>query len=65
MTPHEHLAELGKRRESLARLRGNCPKCGERDQIQLRDWLTEPAKWKCRLCSTKWEYEPEGSIVLV
>jgi hypothetical protein len=40
-----------------------CPSCGGRDvtgtlQIQLVDTFNPPAKWKCRLCKTRFEHEP-------
>lgn len=47
------------RREMLAASRVPCPNCGEFFQIQLREWLSIPAKWKCRICKHKWTFEPK------
>jgi len=33
-------------------------KCGEKEQIQLVNWICTPAQWRCRLCHKTWEYEP-------
>jgi len=35
-----------------------CPQCGEDEQIELIDYTTVPAEWKCRQCKHKWGYEP-------
>lgn len=41
-----------------------CPECGDLtpdvNQVQLVDYVnTIPAKWKCRVCKHKFEFEPE------
>lgn len=30
-----------------------CPKCGEKHQIQLVNWISA-IRWKCRMCKTEW-----------
>ena len=38
----------------------SCSKCGEPKQFQLIDWLySDSAKWKCRTCKYKFNYEPK------
>jgi len=56
-----HLKATCERREMLGTLRPVCGKCGEAFQIQLREYLGTPAKWKCRTCGYKWEYEPPAA----
>ena len=36
-----------------------CPKCSEKHQIQLREWINEIAEWKCRTCKYKFNFEPQ------
>ncbi len=47
------------RREDLIQRKPACPVlgCGEERQIQLVQWLFEPARWKCRTCGHKWDQE--------
>ena len=35
-----------------------CPKCGEKFQIQLVEFINEIAQWKCRNCKYKFDFEP-------
>lgn len=36
----------------------HCPRCREQMQIQVTDYVGVPAKWKCRMCKYRFEYEP-------
>jgi hypothetical protein len=48
-----------KRREMLCREAPACPKCGEREQMQLVEWVnTIPAQWRCRTCKHAFTHEP-------
>jgi len=64
----EFLAAIGNRRHSLTlgfqKNNHSCPKCGESWQIQLVDWMIMPARWKCRTCKTRFEFDPEGAAPL-
>jgi len=46
------------RREALCKRVPPCPRCAEAHQIQLTEWLTRPASWRCRMCKLKWKHEP-------
>lgn len=35
-----------------------CPQCGEKHQMQLVDWLGDPAQWRCRRCRFEFLHEP-------
>lgn len=56
------LKETVIRREWLVRNVPPCPSCSESRQIQLVDWLREPAEWRCRACKYRWTWEPEIEI---
>jgi ribosomal protein L37AE/L43A len=62
------ISAISNRRHSLCQLfqknNHSCPKCGESWQVQLVDWLVAPAKWKCRICKEKFEFDPEGAAPL-
>jgi hypothetical protein len=53
------LLKIADRREHLCR---NPPKCPVTtcctDQVQITDWFSIPAEWKCRRCKHKFTYEP-------
>jgi len=52
------MMELVNRRINLCKNSPSCPKCKENFQIQLVNWINPgPAKWKCRTCKHKFEYE--------
>lgn len=46
------------RRIFLSKINISCTNCGETKQIQLVNFLITPAKWKCRICKFKFEFEP-------
>ena len=53
----DNALKLAARREHLGRNAIPCPKCNTR-QIQLVDHICMPAKWKCRECRHKFDFEP-------
>jgi transcription elongation factor Elf1 len=50
---------LLERRRLLCAHAPKCPRCSERLQVQLLDWLTEPAQWRCRTCGHSFTFEPK------
>ena len=55
-TMHAALA-LASRRTRIQKHAPGCLACRTR-QVQLRDWITVPARWKCRQCKLRFVYEP-------
>jgi len=49
--------EMADRREMLCKSVPPCV-CGEKNQIQLVEWGKIPAIWRCRICHSKYEFEP-------
>ncbi|HZI17841.1 MAG TPA: hypothetical protein VEY09_04525 [Pyrinomonadaceae bacterium] len=56
--PHPPLVSATARLDRLRRYSPACPECGEMIQIQLCDWHSIPAGWKCRMCKHKFNDEP-------
>lgn len=53
------MMETVRRREWLCTHVPPCPVCGEKNQIQLVEWIAgPPALWRCRTCKTRWDFEP-------
>ena len=51
--------ELAYRRTVLSNYTPSCPKCGaSKFHMQLVNWQTNPAEWKCRTCKYKFLFEP-------
>ena len=48
---------LSDKRIALSELSIECPKCGEKEQIQLLNWIIDPVLWKCRTCKNVWEHK--------
>jgi transposase-like protein len=46
------------RRDFVFRHVPHCPKCREQMQIQIMDYHNKPAKWRCRMCKHRFEFEP-------
>ena len=36
----------------------HCPRCSEQMQIQVTNYLSVPAKWRCRMCKHRFVHEP-------
>ena len=53
----EMMTHFQERKNKLSKLDMICPSCNE-DQIQLIAFHKKPAKWRCRICSFVFEYEP-------
>ncbi len=48
-----------RRRVMLCNAAPTCPKCPEKAQIQLVEWVnTKPAQWRCRTCKHAFTFEP-------
>jgi ribosomal protein L37AE/L43A len=45
-----------KRQDEIARMRPVCPKCKEKEQLQVMN-TNPPAQWRCRMCNTRFEWE--------
>lgn len=54
------LLEDMNRRDALCRAAPHCQKCLD-EQVQLVSSAETPAKWKCRICKHRFEYEPGGN----
>jgi transposase-like protein len=52
------LQELLDRQDWVCRHVPHCPKCREQMQIQVIDYINPPARWRCRMCKHRFEYEP-------
>jgi hypothetical protein len=50
------------RRTTLTAHAPPCPHCSEYLQVQLLDWLIEPAQWRCRTCGHSFTFEPKESL---
>jgi transcription elongation factor Elf1 len=46
-----------KRRDFIYRNVPRCQKCNH-EQVQIVD-TAKPARWRCRICKHRFEYEPE------
>lgn len=53
----EQVHKLGMRRVRLCKGSVHCPKC-QTKQVQLIDWFSKIAKWKCRECKYAFWHEP-------
>lgn len=55
-----HAVELQERRQFLGKNMPKCvnPDCGT-EQVQLVLYIDCAAQWKCRVCRTRFEYEPK------
>jgi transposase-like protein len=40
----------------------HCPRCGEQMQIQIKDYFSVPAHWRCRMCKYHFDHEPRASV---
>ena len=58
----ESLTALMDRRDFVCKHVPHCPKCREQMQIQVTDWQSVPAKWRCRKCKHRYEYEPLTAV---
>jgi transposase-like protein len=55
MAHFDEIAALGDRHEALSKLQPKCPTCGH-EQVQLLEYTDiAPARWKCRVCKTRFE----------
>ena len=57
-TPTQRLDRFMAREKFIRYNYPSCPKCSDRSQIQIVSALVQPAKWRCRICNFRWEYEP-------
>lgn len=55
----DKIEALTLRRFYLTRNAPICPKCST-PQVQLTDMYQNPAEWKCRMCKTRFTFEPPG-----
>ena len=54
----ENIEVLLARRDFVCSHVPHCPKCGEQTQIQIKDYFSVPAHWRCRMCRHHFDYEP-------
>ena len=54
-----NLEELIERKEFVCSNVPHCPKCGEQMQIQVKNYISAPAYWRCRTCKHHFYHEPK------
>ena len=59
MANRDTLQRIAKRQRFLQLRAPRCQFCAH-DQVQLVHATKPPAEWRCRICKTRFTYEPQG-----